>query len=1076
MTAGGLVCASPRAVAAGPTVVINELYYNPVDDNPDAEYVELFNAGGVPVDLSGWCIGGISYCFPAGSGIAAGGFVVVGGGQYDGGLSNSGEKITLTDAANATVDTVTYGDDGSWPALADGDGHSLQRRDPASPGNSPGNWLSHDPSPGAPNAVAGAGVLPSFSDVEHTVLPPAGQPIAVTAELADAAAATLYFQVGIGGPEIPIAMNVAGGVATAAIPGQSAGALVRYKLVAVNGAGAGTWPRQGDGAGWTGTTVARSVAPGLPTFEFYMFDGTYDTMVADLTLRGDDGYPIVFAFNGQVFDGAKMRVKGQVSRNFPKKKFKIILPAGHVLEDGDRFPEPIDEFAVHSSWSDRSFLRETLASEFMNAAHGLGAQQAFPIRLERNNSFYGLYTYIEQPDGSWRDRYGLDDSESYEVGPDNIFGMLDSADPGRSQSALRARYDKETFEYLDDTRLRQFIAIVNGLSGPAEREWIMANVDVPSVVNALATSMVMQHQDWGHKNYRLVFDQYGRVRVTQNDYDLSFGRRWSLTRGALDTAVAVGGAFEHPGGPFFGTFFFDPELSQMIKRRVRTLTEEQLDPNAMAARVQQLAAAVRADAVADRAIWGTYGGAADPTAEANRIIDAFVVPQYQRLLGSFAAQGRVARTSQPAVPAVTFERVDYYGVEQLVIRNHSGDTVDLSGFTIDELDLVIPGGTVLLPGRSVVFAHEDADALAGRYPGSLIGGVFEESLFDAEDGLTLRNRAGTPVAVYDLVLPAQMTPIKAVPERSALVSLVATDTGGPGYLQLLPCDDDPGSTSNLNVDGAGQIRAVLALARFDDGGEACIYNHYATHMVADVQGYFAADALEDVPDVRLIDTRAGAKPGAASIVTITGGRPDATGLVSLVATETDGPGYFSIVDCAAPPSPPATSNLNYDYPGKTVASLTFARFDSAGRICVYTHNGSHLVADVQGWMVTTAFDDVVDQRLLDTRSGARPPIGSITITGRPGATGVISIVATETSGPGWLQVLPCGTTPGATSNVNFDRPDAIVNGLATVKFDANGTACVYTQAATHVVVDLQGYFDPAAFDDIDDQRLLDTRL
>ncbi len=1073
---GGLVCAAPPAVAAGPAVVLNELNYNPVDDNPDSEFVELFNAGGAPVDLSGWCFAGISYCFPAGSSIGPGGFVVLYGSQYDGGLSNSGEKITLSDAAKVTVDTVTYGDDGVWPALADGDGHSLQRRDPASAGNKPGNWLSFDPSPGAPNAVAGAGILPSFSDVKHTVLPPANEAIAVTAKLADATSATLYFQVGIGGPETPVAMSVAGGVASASIPGQIAGALIRYRLVAVNGAGTGSWPRQGDGAAWTGTTVARAAAQTLPTFELFMFDATYATMVADLSLSGDDGYPMVFAYNGQVFDNAKIRVKGQVSRNFPKKKFKIVLPPGHVLEDEDRFPEPVDEFAVHSSWSDRSFLRETLASEFMTAANGLGAQQVFPVRMERNNTFYGLYSYVEQPDGTWRDRYGLDDSEVYEVGPDNVFGTLDAGDAGRSQASLRVRYDKETFEYLDDTRLRQFISIVNGLSGPAEREWIMANVDVPSVVNALAASMVMQHQDWGHKNYRLVFDQYGRVGITQNDFDLSFGRRWSLTRGALDTAVGVGGAFEHPGGPFFETFFFDPELSQMIKRRIRTLAEEQLDPNALAARVQQLAAQVRPDAVADRAVWGTYGGAADPTAEGNRIIDSFVVPQYQRLLGTLAAQGRVARTSQPAVPAVSFTGVDYYGVEQITIRNNSGDSVDLSGFTIPELDLVIPGGTVLLPGRSVVFANEDAEALAGRYPGVLIGGVFGESLFDAEDGFTLHNRAGTPVAVYDLVPPAQMTPIEADPDRSALVSLVATNTGGPGYLQLLPCDDEPRSTSNLNVDGRDQIRSVLALARFEANGETCIYNHDATHMVADLQGYFAADAIDDVADTRLIDTRVGPKPAAGSTVTITGGRPNATGLVSLVATETDGAGYFSIVSCAAPSLPPSTSNLNYDAAGKTVASLTFARFDGDGKICVYTHNRAHLVADVQGWMSASAFDDVDDQRLIDTRSGPRPPVGSITINGRAGATGVVSIVATETSGPGWLQVLPCGTTPGTTSNVNFDRPGAIVNGLATVRFDGSGTACIYLQASTHVVVDLQGYFAAAAFDDVADQRLLDTRL
>jgi spore coat protein CotH len=173
----------------------------------------------------------------------------------------------------------------------------------------------------------------------------------------------------------------------------------------------------------------------------------------------------------------------------------------------------------------------------MTAADVRGAQQAFPVRFERNNQFLGLYTYVEQPDGTYRDRYGYDDAEVYEVGPDNLYGLLSPNDPGRSQASLRARYDKETFEYLGDDELRRFIATVNGISGISERNWIYDNVDIPSVVNILAASMVIQHQDWGVKNYRLVFDQYGRVGIAQNDYDLTWGRRWSNTYGALDSRV-----------------------------------------------------------------------------------------------------------------------------------------------------------------------------------------------------------------------------------------------------------------------------------------------------------------------------------------------------------------------------------------------------------------------------------------------------------------------------------------------------------------------------------------------------------
>lgn len=1076
----GAVAVTPaghQVAAAAPRVVINEIHYNPFDGNQNDEYLELLNTTAGDIDLAGWTVEGIDYEFPRGFVVPARGIRTIGGAQFAafGALSNGGEEIELIDRDGAVVDAVEYDDHDEWPAMADGEGHSLQRRDAASPGDEPGNWVSAPPSPGVANPIRRSGLLPSFSDVEHTDRPKAGAAIAVTAELGDATSATLYYRVGISGSEVAVAMRVDDGVASATIPGQAAGALVRYRMRATSGDRVGTWPRQGDGATYRGTTVARPAPSPLPTFEVFMADETYQVMVNDLTLRGDDGYPMVLAYEGQVFDNARIRVKGQVSRQFPKKKFKVILPPGYTIEDDDQFPDEVDEFAIHSGWSDRSLIRETLASEFMVAADALGAQQAFPARIERNGAFYGLYTYVEQPDGTWRDRYGLDDSESYEVGPDNVFGMLSPVDVGLSQEVLRRRYDKETFEYLDDRRLRDFIATVNGLAGPAEREWIYANVDVPSVVNALATSMVIQHQDWGHKNYRLIFDEHGRVRVTQNDFDLVFGRRWSVDTGPLNTAVGIGGAFEHPGGPFFLTFFTDPELASMVQRRVRTLTEELLNPNVLGPRIGAVAAYVRNDALSDRAVWGTYGGVADPTDEANRIVSAFVAPQYARLLGPLAAQGRVARTPQPDVPAVSIVHVGYDGLEQVVLRNLSGDTVDLSGFEIPELDTVVAGGTVVLPGREVVLVHEDAAQLAGAFPGRLVVGLFDESLADAEDGITLRNRRGVAVSAWSLMPPGNESELSARADSSALVSLVATQTGGPGFLQLLACGSKPGATSNLNVDAFGQTRAVLALAAFDADGTTCLYNRSATHAVVDLQGYFADGAVDDVADDRLLDTRSGTRPAAASRVRITGGEPDRTGIVSLVATGGSGAGFVSVVACDSTGTP-STSNLNVDAAGKTVAALAFVRFDADGEACLYTSAASHLIADVQGYLAPDAFDDVADDRLLDTRSDGTPLTRQlVTLRGRPDSTGVVSVVATQTTGPGYLQVLACDARPGATSNVNYDAAGATVSNLATVAFDADGEACISVRTPARVVVDLQGYFADGAFDDVTDRRLFDSR-
>ena len=324
---------------------------------------------------------------------------------------------------------------------------------------------------------------------------------------------------------------------------------------------------------------------------------------------------------------------------------------------------------------------------------------------------------------------------------------------------------------------------------------------------------------------------------------------------------------------------------------------------------------------------------------------------------------------------------------------------------------------------------------------------------------------------------ASTTPIdgssSGAANRMAVVSLVAVDNTLPGWVQSLPCGAAAGGSSNVNADAPGQIRATLAIVPFGADGRSCLYNQMPTHLIADLQGYFQSGAFDDVPDQRLLDTRNGSRPGNGSQTEIRG-LPNRTGVVSIVATETTRAGFVQVLPCGSTPG--ATSNLNIDAAGQTRAVLAFVRFDAAGRACLFTQHATHLVADLQGYLGVTAFDDITDVRVLDTRGGPAPAVGSQTVVrGRPASTAVVSVVADATTGPGYLQFLPCGATPGAASNLNTDVAGQTVAGLAFVRFDTRGEACIYTQSATHVVVDVQGYLEVTAFSDITDVRLLDTR-
>ncbi len=140
-------------------VVINEVAWSGTGASTADEWIELYNAGGVDVDLSGWTLNaadGVPAISLAGV-IPAGGYYLLERtddttiidipadwiGSFGTGLSNDGEALTLRDAGGNIVDTAN-GDGGAWPAgTEDADRRSMERRLATLP-DSDANWASND--------------------------------------------------------------------------------------------------------------------------------------------------------------------------------------------------------------------------------------------------------------------------------------------------------------------------------------------------------------------------------------------------------------------------------------------------------------------------------------------------------------------------------------------------------------------------------------------------------------------------------------------------------------------------------------------------------------------------------------------------------------------------------------------------------------------------------------------------------------------------------------------------------------------------------------------------------------------
>ena len=152
-------------------VVINEIMYHPISGLDEDEYIELYNKGAAPIDLSYWrFVDGIEYVFPEGTVLAAGGYLVVAKdrarllgrygqlneantlGDYSGRLSDRGERVALARPDDMAlpfedfvlVDEVTYGEGDNWGRWSDGGGSSLELIDARADNRLPMNWAGSD--------------------------------------------------------------------------------------------------------------------------------------------------------------------------------------------------------------------------------------------------------------------------------------------------------------------------------------------------------------------------------------------------------------------------------------------------------------------------------------------------------------------------------------------------------------------------------------------------------------------------------------------------------------------------------------------------------------------------------------------------------------------------------------------------------------------------------------------------------------------------------------------------------------------------------------------------------------------
>ena len=631
--------AAPRVQAE---LVINELMYHPADDTYDSEFVELYNRGVTPEDLSFYRFdNGIAYTFPTGLTVEAGQYLVVcvdtGGfqtvypgvtnwlGPYSGRLDNGGERVTLSrwDGTNwVDADTVKYNDGATWPDEPDGEGPSLELVHHGFPNDYAEVWSASTGTgtPGAVNSAQSVNPPPAITEVAQDPAQPFPlSALTVTARLLahepgpltvvvryrqDASPPVAYSEAAMLDDGLHGDGMAGDGVYGCVLPGLADDAVLQFEITA----------RDADGP----PAIAPAGAPAKSFLCYFGHDphytGEYVTyhMLMTQTNRAElearpassnvllDGTLVLS--DGRIFYNCGIRYRGSSSRSLYSgpKSYRVDLPAGRSIS-GQR----------HINLNAINPVLQCVGMGLFRRS-GIAAPSTAICRLRLNGEFLvqtgepwlngepgGFYVSVEKLGGDFIE-------ENY---PDADTGSLYRS-TGGTLEWLGTNTVAYTNDYTDQRNMetadcQDVVALCDVLNNTAPSNYPAAltnALDVDEWIDFFAVQIVLNNHETCIAN-----TQGGDVFLYGNPASGQFELLpWDMDS-VLDTSGL--GARENDGDcfapdtnqtiwmsvlPAVATFLRDPEIAPQFMGRIVEILETTFSADALAAELDALGGVVSA--------------------------------------------------------------------------------------------------------------------------------------------------------------------------------------------------------------------------------------------------------------------------------------------------------------------------------------------------------------------------------------------------------------------------------------------------------------------------------------------------
>ncbi len=633
------------------------------------------------------------------------------------------------------------------------------------------------PTPGVENGAGTADLGPLLSGITHLPAEPGeNDDLLILAEVSAAgrpvAAVQLHYRV-MYSNEVMAAMLDDGiqddglasnGIYGAVIPAAAytPGQMVRFRVTATDDQfNVSRWPVANDPTEYEGTVVADpTLTNALPVLHWFVPNPGWHI---EPWGNNRNESPACLFYRGKFYDNIRVRIRGQTAAGWDKPPYKFEFNKGRYFDFRDGF-DPVEEINLNSTLGDKAFVRPVLSFESYRDGGSFWCE-TFPVRVQQNAEFHSVALFIEQPSARALEHRQLDSRGAlYKVNGGN---------PVVSASDWVVKVLRKN-EPNDDLQ-----ALVDGVSetnsSAARTLFVFDHVDVASVLNYLAITMIMHDRDCFWKNFYLYRDTEGSGEWSflPWDKDLTFGRNWTQDVGVLNDNMTFNdppdqGQFNRLVGAALG----DARLMEMYGRRCRTLMDQFLQAPGTPAenlyfekRIADLAAEMDADVSLDRAKWPYDYGVEQSLAEGiQALTNQYLEPRRDHLyVTNHVSRGGIIPDAPTGTPAIRFGAIEFspssgnQDEEYIELINTNAVAVDVSGWALSNaVRYVFKPGTVIESGGAL-YVSPNAAAFRARASspkggeGRYVVGPYSGHLSAWGEALELYDAVGALAAVtnYD---------------------------------------------------------------------------------------------------------------------------------------------------------------------------------------------------------------------------------------------------------------------------------------------------------------------------------------